>query len=380
MARCVGWHCLTTAQKFGIIFSVVVVAIVLAIAWMYYLGRVASSRMHRNFMTLPGGRRTRKNPNLPPTISLGELPIAQSWPGQPPQIIYQPVIYNIDPLYETRAQPYSMAGPCQVVKPPPVAYVPGQPYVTCPHTSRHDVWPEAIPAPHQIRQDVWPQLVAQTYQRQPRPQPRHRSASSPCPMPRDQDNSRRSSWSQTLNRAFGLPMGRASTIASSTTRNSESRSCPNSIREPSPAKKTTVKATRKPSAEIRAEGPKQPVEGVQTRGGAQSIRSQSSNAATVHSDDYDMVRSSSKRKTATSGQGNGARNGDCKLDVKFYQSLSPHTHNHKRPPRTPSPRPPVVVDLSDASDTVSDISNFSPSPVSGTGLPWNRSNELPKYR
>lgn len=356
MSRCIGWHCLTTAQKFGIIFSVVVVAIVLAICWAYLLGRVASSQLQRSFITLPGGRRVQRNPNLPPTVSLGELPIAQRWPGQPPQIIYQPVIYSIDPQYATRAQPYVIAGPCQPVTQLPVAYVPAQPQARFPHSGQQEVQPPQMPGP-------------------PRQHPQHRHphnrSNSLGRSPADGPEPISPSWSQRLNRAFGLPMGRASTIASSASSDTENRSLPASSREASPARETHCRRSSELVTEVKPEVSGEPTEASRDQSDVQSISTQASNGATVHSDDYDMVRESGTCGRFADGLDDNASNGGCKLDVEFYRSLSLTSDSNARALRTPSPRPPASVDLSSASDTLSNTSNFSPSPVSGTGLPWS---------
>ncbi|KAH8122825.1 hypothetical protein LI328DRAFT_169191 [Trichoderma asperelloides] len=42
---CLGWHCLTSATRFGVIFSIVVTFIILSIVWMYCLGRARIFRI-----------------------------------------------------------------------------------------------------------------------------------------------------------------------------------------------------------------------------------------------------------------------------------------------------------------------------------------------
>lgn len=364
MSRCIGWHCLNIAQKFGIGLSIAVVVIVLLVAWMYYLGRRAQSWKNRNLITLPGGRRMRKNPNLPPTISLGELPIAQRWPGQPPQIVYQPVIYNIDPPNATRAQPYLIAGPCQPIRPPPLACVPRSRQVNRPQDLRQEIWPQRMPAP--------PQQLPHYRHSQRRPSLSESSSNA-------DEEPMKSSWSQKLNRAFGLPLGRASTIDSTVSRESDNR-------EASPVRGGNMAGDSRVAAEGNTNSPDQPMKSSKKPIDAQSIRTQSSNAATVHSDDYDMVRSSSKRNRTQNQPESRASSEECKLDVDFYRSLSTPSEQHqnyhetRRHFRTPSPRPPVVVDLSPASDSLSDASHFSPSPISGTGLPRSQSTEFVQKR
>lgn len=294
MDRCVGWHCLTAAQKFGIIFSAAVVTVVLAIAWMYYLGRVATLQRNRKSVALPGGRRIRRNPHIPPTVSLGELPIAQHWPGHPPQVYYQPVIFSTGPpqiAQTVRAQPYFVAGPCQPVRPPPLAYIPTVP---CPITSQ--VGPPA----------VW--LGQQPAQVESPPSPDYQP--------------REPTWAQRLNRAFGLPVGRASTIASRASTDPDRRSIEEPGREV--LRVQAVEPTLETNDHPQTQAPTQPTIKREAQGDAASIHTQSTMAATVHSDDYDMIQPSSRPTSAVSGrEGPGVGSGQgCKLDVDFYRSLS----------------------------------------------------------
>jgi len=103
---CVGWHCLTDAQRFGIIFSVVTTAIVLFVAWLFYLGKKASDHESGYFVYLPGGRRTRRDRRQTSDLTFTELPVVHQWPGQPPHIIQQPVIYQLGREQPSRAYPY----------------------------------------------------------------------------------------------------------------------------------------------------------------------------------------------------------------------------------------------------------------------------------
>ena len=109
---CVGWHCLTGAQRFGVIFSVVTTAIVLFVAWLFYLGRKASDHESGLFVYLPGGRRTRRDRSQTSDLAFTELPVVHQWPGQPPRIIQQPVIYQLGRNQPSRAYPYVPNRPC----------------------------------------------------------------------------------------------------------------------------------------------------------------------------------------------------------------------------------------------------------------------------
>jgi hypothetical protein len=304
-ARCVGWHCLTTAQKFGIIFSAAAVAVVLGIAWMYYLGRVASSRNNRRSVRLPGGRRIRRNTHLPEAMALGDLPVAQSWPGRPPQVIYQPVIYSFNSPGGIRAHHYFATGPYQPIRPPPMAYIPARPQTAF---ARHGY-----------------QGVVNTTAQANLPKQRHVSPTTPPDAP---CQPRPLTWVQRMNRVLGLPLGRASTVASSI-----------STERDNPSRRNSRESSR--SAEHTAQG------------NAASVHTQSSNAATVHSDDYDIIQPTSRQTLAIEGGDNQA----SKLKKGFYRNVSK----------------PVATDKSSTSESRSDSSMLHPAPANQTDPPLRES-------
>lgn len=136
--RCIGWHCLTDAQKFGIIFSIVVVSVVLTIAYLFYLGRRASEHESGFFVYLPGGRRTRRGPKQSSNVAMAQLPVVQHWPGQGPQVFQQPVVYQLDPNQPPRAYAaltndlYSQPVPLPPTWGPPLMRPPRHPILPAP--------------------------------------------------------------------------------------------------------------------------------------------------------------------------------------------------------------------------------------------------------
>ncbi|KFH48073.1 hypothetical protein ACRE_011170 [Hapsidospora chrysogenum ATCC 11550] len=294
---CLGWHCLTTPEKFGIIFSAAVVTTVLLIAWMYYLGRAAEAHRGRYSRSLPGGRRVPRNPSQTTSnVALGQLPLGQHRPGHPPQVCYQPVIYNVDPQQPPRAYPYLIGGPYHQA-------------VTAAGTIAQG---QAASPPVQVQPTSPPFTLPAHRNAIPTGSPRSPMAQAGHPDgPRDEETRSRHyqeahsqplTWRQRMDRIFGLPVGRASTIASSRT---PSRSTSRSTRESSSGRRT---ATRQHDAKahldpiIRAVSPIRPrsPQPVKPRGkGADADndddQSMDSNVATVHSDDYDLpVRQSTK--------------------------------------------------------------------------------------
>ncbi|RSM10312.1 hypothetical protein CEP52_003659 [Fusarium oligoseptatum] len=85
--KCSGWKCLTEAEQFGIIFSIVITSIVLILAYMYYLGRITSAHQE---IVLARRRRRRRRARLA-NISVSQLPAVPQYPSQPQQVVYQPV-------------------------------------------------------------------------------------------------------------------------------------------------------------------------------------------------------------------------------------------------------------------------------------------------
>ena len=296
--RCTGWHCLTDAQKFGVIFSVCVVTIVLAVAWMCYLGKAAEAHRQRFSTPLPGGRSAPRFQTRPPNTTLGQLPIVQQWPGYQPQIYYQPVVYRLDPQQPPRAFPCPGMGLSQQA-PMMSRQIP----VTCSALPQSQPQLRALPA------------NAAPASRLPPPRETVRAAAE-----ESSDSSQRCDneqysfgWRHRLNRLFRLPVGRASTIASSEhPRRSDSRS----TRQSSGTRAEDRRASetrRLHNPVIRQESPRRRASTTQPaqQGSRQSdeVESLDSNLATVHSDDYDLpLRSNGPEREIRRGNQGSGRN------------------------------------------------------------------------
>lgn len=188
--KCLGWGCLTQAEQFGIIFSIVVTSAILILAYMYYLGRITEA--HRELVVIMQRRRRRRrrshNSQPSPALALTQVPVTQRVPTYPSGAFYQPMVYNVA----------GVIGP-QPHQPIIPTYFPQQPI------------PVAYPVPPQQPQPSYRTRghIPRAYsQRSPA---RTQSDSSSC---RDLPP-RQPSWRQRLARVLGLPVGRASTIASS---------------------------------------------------------------------------------------------------------------------------------------------------------------------
>ncbi len=237
LQHCRGWHCLSPTEKFGIIFSIVIVSIILAIAWMCYLGKRARTWKTSFSYPLPGGRRVERNPHLPPGVSLGQLPLAQRHPGQPAQVVYQPVIYRLGDQQTFHAYPYLTAGHFQ-------------PYASRARSS------QAMPLTNQgrpafalseyptieIGQDpVHPVVGDISYP------PEHVNQPSK-PRWKEGDNHRSPTWRQRLNQILSLPVGRASTITS----NSSPRHSISVSRMPSTSRTEQIRGRREARESVRS--------------------------------------------------------------------------------------------------------------------------------
>lgn len=284
--RCVGWHCLTPAQKFGIIFTIVAVTVFLTLAWMCYLGRTTSIHRIRQSQPLPGGRWAPRNSNLPPNIALGQLPVVQQWPGYPPQVFYQPVVYNLDPQQGPQASPYLIAGPYHQQAMGAV----GHGHLTSPPVQLQPPFPSpTLPLPSN-NTAIHPPITQDWYPRGPQEGGSHSHPGSQL------HRERPMTWKQRLDRIFSLPVGRASTIASSET---PRRSTSHSTRASSSGRQRGAKNRRgnvHNNPVMRLESPTRP--GVpkppgphrsheRRRDADDDVRSVETTLATVHSDDYD---------------------------------------------------------------------------------------------
>ncbi|KAF5583024.1 aminoadipate-semialdehyde dehydrogenase large subunit [Fusarium pseudoanthophilum] len=272
--KCLGWDCLTPSEQAGIITSATVILIVLLFAYMYYLGRITTA--HQEIVLRRQRRRRRRSFALAPTFSLVQLPPVPRFPSQ--QVSYQPVLYR-----------------------PPLA--PLAP-VLLPHLQGPSgVMPQQqIPVflPVQPTTYVQPQPVFQPMSHQSEPiRPMQRSRSCPASMSSSGLPPRHPSWRQRLRRVFGLPLGRASTVGS--------ESVPGTPLMPQPQlegshrgsnacrstdKQTEAHEAPRTSQDLRHNGgPSDHSRGsdVSDTVGSDRILSPGSAAATVHSDDFDLI-------------------------------------------------------------------------------------------
>lgn len=182
---CLGWHCLSSATHFGIIFSIVVVVIVLSIVWMYYMGRARIMGNQTKPHNVPRRQRNRQlhhntnGPTRPVSHLVQPTPVLQCGVAQQTPIYFfsrPPQVFTARPLGVMNAPLYL---PAPIVRPPeaPRPQPPG------------DVASEPPKAEESQQEKVQP-------------------SGNESPM-------RNPTWWQRLYRAFTLPVGMASTVASS---------------------------------------------------------------------------------------------------------------------------------------------------------------------
>ncbi|KAL7902382.1 hypothetical protein HDV63DRAFT_399472 [Trichoderma sp. SZMC 28014] len=183
---CLGWHCLNSATRFGIIFSIVVAFIILSLVWMYCAGRATifrnetkthhASRVQkerRYQFTRKGTARSTPHP-VPQNLGFGNgmpqnLPL-YFWPS-PQRLPVQPF-----GVMNTHTAQIHMMAPTSL---PQGTQYPTYPVVTAPELPK-----------------------AEDSRKEPSPAPDECASSHPT-------------WWQRFYRAFNLPAGAASTIVSS---------------------------------------------------------------------------------------------------------------------------------------------------------------------
>ncbi|KND95081.1 hypothetical protein TOPH_00488 [Tolypocladium ophioglossoides CBS 100239] len=285
LGRCFGWHCLTAAEKSGIILSIVVVSGVLLLAYMYYLGRATISRRERTSVRLPGGRRVEHGRGQPSNTAIAPLPVVQQWPGYPAQVFYQPAVFSVDEAHRARAQP--CVGRYHRHTPPAIMYPlpPIQHYAT--PTTQHT---PKVPIQQQYgghREASLPRIARSESNMQT-------SQAAPSSPPASGGRPRQPTLLQRLGRALRLPVGRASTIASTsvpgTPRRTVSRESAN--RRWTTRRDEEMAATTDGDADNGERGrQRQPPRGRRGSVAAEEdeTRSLQTNVATVHSDDFRIV-------------------------------------------------------------------------------------------
>ncbi|KAF5587425.1 aminoadipate-semialdehyde dehydrogenase large subunit [Fusarium subglutinans] len=325
--KCLGWDCMTTSEQAGIITSATVILIVLLFAYMYYLGRITTA--HQEIVLRRQRRRRRRPFALVPTVSLVQLPPVPRFPSQ--QVSYQPVLYH--PPLAPVALPH-LQGPSAVI---PQQQIP-------------------VFLPVQPTTYVEPRPVFQSRTRQNEPvRPIQRSGFCPASMSSSGLPPRHPSWRQRLRQVFGLPLGRASTVGSEsvpgTPTMAQSR-LEGSHRE-SNAYRSTDKQTEahkvpRTSQDLGHDsGPSDHSRGSDRSGtaGSDRIRSPGSAAATVHSDDYDLISNVQLPHThqnASDGQRSRAQtNLSNANDSNLSDYHNPLAMLPLTPPFKPMERPPT---------------------------------------
>ncbi|KAL7946198.1 hypothetical protein V8C42DRAFT_319849 [Trichoderma barbatum] len=185
---CLGWHCLTSAKQFGIIFSIVVIFIILSIVWMYCMGRARILRKQTKPHNVPRRQRIRQHHR---NLSSNARPVS-SMVQQIPVLQYG---------VTQQAPVYFFSGP-QVLAAQPLG-------VMNVHMPLHVPLPATMLQTQEAQQpkpsdDVASESSKAQEHRQRQAQPLDNESVSHHP-----------TWWQRFYRAFNLPVGAASTVASS---------------------------------------------------------------------------------------------------------------------------------------------------------------------
>ncbi|PON27941.1 hypothetical protein TGAM01_v203078 [Trichoderma gamsii] len=183
---CLGWHCLNSATRFGIIFSLVVAFIILSIVWMYCAGRERIFRIRTKTNLASGVQKERR-------YQFTRKSAATSTPHSVPQNFVSE--NGMPPHFPVYFLPVPWVLPVQSFG------------VMNAHTAQiHTMASTGLP-----QGTLYPTYPGVTAPELPKPEdPRKESsrASDECP-------SGHPTWWQRFYRAFNLPAGAASTIASS---------------------------------------------------------------------------------------------------------------------------------------------------------------------
>lgn len=307
--QCSGWNCLTTAQQFGIIFSIVVTSVVLILAYMYYLGRITSS--HQELVLARRRSRRRRRRYSTPNIVMGQLPIHQQHPSFQSTVMYQPVLCN----------------PRGVPVPYPLGHFsPG--HLPAGQVSQPPI-PMVYPVPpYQYRN---PQ---RTFQPEPRRGGSARISLSPSSMG---SPPRQPTWRQRLRRVFALPVGRVSTVASSSAPGTPIRSRSQSTVTHERGRRTTPRSSSRAVQEPSHNNPGRiysvsPTRSVRTRHTSTTqqsdedvVLSPRTDVATVHSDDFELQPTPVPAGQVTppyqlpiTATGNGAANSNSSFESNIY--------------------------------------------------------------
>lgn len=258
-AGCTRWQCLTTAQRFGVIFSAIVLFLVISLVYMYFLGRACVAKK----------KRQAKEYSKYKNAYSGSHGLASSTSAQmstaPNQFMaWQAMADDQAPNFmPPLAQPYM----------PPLVVYHGMPLMPSTY--------QRCPSQHAAR--YWQTTLAGGVASQTQ-QPGHQTRG---PFTVDMGHSKSPGWRRRLHQILRVPVGRASTIqtdsgdaspVSARHRQSASRRGINYSTQSFNTRRKTKKHSRhgKEKKQDRGSGNAE----------AASIRS---NAATVYSDDFQII-------------------------------------------------------------------------------------------
>ncbi|KAL6868047.1 hypothetical protein J3F83DRAFT_89744 [Trichoderma novae-zelandiae] len=191
---CLGWHCLSSVTHFGIIFSIVVTVLILSVVWMYCLGRARIFRKQTEPQNVPNRQRTNQHHHHPETIARPvPPPIVQQVPVFNYAVPQQTLMYFFPgPQFPTTLPPGVMNAHVQLPAPP--IFRPQE----APYPPHPGGMASGLPKAHEYHQAEEP--------------------------PDNVYPSRQPTWWQRFYRAFTLPVGDASTVASSSSPEPSERS------------------------------------------------------------------------------------------------------------------------------------------------------------
>lgn len=187
--KCIGWACLTSAEQFGTAFSIAVIGIVLSLLGMYYMGR---AKLYRRDLYLERQRRDHRG-SSGAIILRRDLRTRSAVPPAVLGVIHQPTMYYLT----STAGP----GPQPQRQPPAMLYQ----MAAYPQVTQLQPFPVHAASVATRGREPWTQ-------------------SEVAPSLREDGELRSPTWLQRMYRAFRLPVGRASTIASTTGPGSRPRS------------------------------------------------------------------------------------------------------------------------------------------------------------
>jgi hypothetical protein len=190
-SHCSGWYCFTPAEQAGIIISAITVTMVALFLWMYVFGRITMAEKKKTLRQ--GGRLQNHSFTQHSSVTLFQLPQVPDYPSF--RITYLPVSYTRPGILA--AQPPTQSHPLMIPQQPVCMIIPVEPMTygypePIHHSGIHHSNHPSDSAPHHPSAQV---SISSSYGLAPR-QP---------------------TWVQRVCRAFGLPVGRASTVDTEST-------------------------------------------------------------------------------------------------------------------------------------------------------------------